>query len=231
MFTRTVERLLTNDSNDKMQYCRSHGESMPSGEVLKEVVKLVRAVIFPGYFGDSTLSDYTMGYRAGVMIERIYELLCKQIEAGLSLGTTVIKNPSERAAEIALSFVDYLPQLRAELALDVEAAYNGDPAATGMAEVIFSYPGLFAITVYRLAHRLYVLNVPMIPRIMTEYAHSITGIDIHPGATIGKNFFIGNNRCKRRIRARNDVHVVVLLFEVVARAKHHAQRCRNGAIV
>lgn len=190
VFTRTVERLLTNDSNDKMQYCRSHGESMPSGEVLKEVVELVRAVIFPGYFGDSTFSDYTMGYRAGVMIERIYELLCKQIEAGLSLGTTVIKNPSERAAEIALSFVDYLPQLRAELALDVEAAYNGDPAATGFGEIISCYPVVKAMCNYRMAHKLHESGVPLIPRIITELAHCETGIDIHPGAKIGRSFTI-----------------------------------------
>ena len=89
-----------------------------------------------------------------------------------------------------MEFFRQIPKVRAMVQTDLEAAYEGDPAATGMAEIIFAYPGLFAITVYRLAHVLYTLQVPMLPRIMSEHAHSITGIDIHPGATIGKNFFI-----------------------------------------
>lgn len=190
VFAQTVERLLTNDSSEKLQYIRRHGESMPSGKVLGEVVELVRAVIFPGYFGDSTHSDYTMRYRAGVIIERIYELLCKQVEAGLSFGGEDIEAPASRASEITLAFIDYLPQLRAELALDVEATYNGDPAATGFGEIISCYPVIKAVCNYRMAHRLYSLGVPLIPRIITELAHSETGIDIHPGAQIGRSFTI-----------------------------------------
>ena len=94
------------------------------------------------------------------------------------------------AQQVALDFFRQIPAVRAMVQTDLQAAYDGDPAATGMAEIVFAYPGLFAITVYRLAHVLYTLNVPMLPRIMTEHAHSITGIDIHPGATVGKFFFI-----------------------------------------
>jgi serine O-acetyltransferase len=96
----------------------------------------------------------------------------------------------EQAQRLSLEFLGRIPQVRAVVQTDVEAAYDGDPAATSMDEIIFCYPGLFAITVYRLAHRLHALDVPTIPRIMTEYAHSVTGIDIHPGATIGAYFFI-----------------------------------------
>ena len=100
------------------------------------------------------------------------------------------KEAREKAEQIAVQFLERIPAIRGMLAKDVQAAYDGDPAAFNTDEVIFSYPGVFAITVNRVAHELFLLKVPMIPRIMTEYAHSITGIDIHPGATIGKHFFI-----------------------------------------
>jgi serine O-acetyltransferase len=119
------------------------------------------------------------------MIEDVMFNLSRQI-------AKVIKedDAEENARELCLEFLRRIPAVRAIVQTDLQAAYDGDPAATGKAEVVFSYPGLFAITVYRLAHELYTLNVPMIPRIMTEHAHSVTGIDIHPGATIGEYFFI-----------------------------------------
>lgn len=192
IFNRTVERLSVNENNDIEQICLRHGEPMPSGKVLGELVELVRAVMFPGYFGDSKYNDYTLSYRTGVLIERIYILLCNQISAGLSLGTEGLETEERKthSEEIALAFIDYLPQLRQELTMDVEAAYNGDPAATGFCEVISCYPVIKAVCNYRMAHKLYTLGVPLIPRIITEIAHSETGIDIHPGAQIGNYFTI-----------------------------------------
>ena len=108
----------------------------------------------------------------------------------LNQQIALVLQDTEKSQEICLEFFRSIPKVRALVQTDLQAAYDGDPAASGKEEIVYSYPGLFAITVYRLAHVLQVLGVPMIPRIMTEYAHSVTGIDIHPGATIGENFFI-----------------------------------------
>ena len=161
---------------------RMEGDNQPDKDTIIDVIEKLRRIVYPGYFRDKTYRIYNAKHNLSMMIEDVMYNLSRQMALVL---------PAERDAEkLCLDFLSRIPQIREMAQTDLQAAYDGDPAATGMAEIIFSYPGLFAITVYRLAHELYVLNVPMIPRIMTEYAHCVTGIDIHPGATIGKFFFI-----------------------------------------
>ena len=158
----------------------------PDKDVIIDIIEKLRRIVFPGYFRDKTYRIYNAKHNLSMLIEDVMCNLSEQMALVLQDTDT----PQADAKKLCLTFLSRIPAVRAMVQTDLQAAYDGDPAATGMAEVIFSYPGLFAITVYRLAHELYVLNVPMIPRIMTEHAHSITGIDIHPGATVGKNFFI-----------------------------------------
>lgn len=172
------------------------GEAIPSWKTLSKIVELARAVLFPGYFGKSSVHSQTIHYHIGVDIEEIFRLLSGQIQAGLCFGQTdcehhLCEKPCKAKAEqIAADFISCLPGIRQILATDVEAAYLGDPAATCTGEIICCYPALRAVTNYRIAHELYKLHVPLIPRIITEMAHSETGIDIHPGAQIGHHFSI-----------------------------------------
>ena len=159
--------------------------SQPDKDLIIDMIEKLRRIVFPGYFREKNYRIYNAKHNLSMLIEDVMFNLSKQISLVLE-G----EDRMEAGKELCLQFLGRIPAVREMVQTDLQAAYDGDPAATGMAEVIFSYPGLYAITVYRLAHELYTLNVPMIPRIMTEYAHSITGIDIHPGATIGKNFFI-----------------------------------------
>ncbi len=156
-------------------------------------------VLYPGYRQREGLHRGNIGYYIGDLVDRLHDQLTEQI--GRALRHEAVRDGLVGDCENAedyealgqaktLLFLDRLPELRAVLATDVQAAYDGDPACQGADEVIFCYPGLEAITVYRLAHLLYELNIPFIPRMMTEWAHSRTGIDIHPGATIGPSFFI-----------------------------------------
>lgn len=168
--------------------------NMLNKEIIIEVAEKVRSVLFPGFFEKRKVRSENVQYLVGEHVEFIQYHLRKQVakaigsdESGRDLSWEEVEACTE---EIVDTFLSRIPQMREYLSTDVEAALNGDPAASSTDEVIFSYPGLFAVTIYRIAHELYLLKVPMIPRIMTEYAHSITGIDIHPGATIGKYFFI-----------------------------------------
>ena len=170
---------------DRMEYFRQ-----PDKDVIIDIIEKLRRIVFPGYFRDKTYRIYNAKHNLSMLIEDVMFNLTQQVSRVLQGEGRTAQEAQEKAQEIGLSFFKQIPQVREMVQTDLQAAYDGDPAATGMAELIFSYPGLFAITVYRLAHVLYTLNVPMIPRIMTEHAHSITGIDIHPGATIGKFFFI-----------------------------------------
>ena len=186
------------DSNSYQGLLREHneGDLLPSVDKLQEIVKLVRMILFPGYFGTSELNTLTVNYHIGVYVERLFHLLTEQIQAGLSFGQTnngtILKAgcTSEYAADIASVVISKFPELRTILATDVEAAYYGDPAATCFGEIIYCYPVIRALTNYRLAHEIYLHGVPLIPRIITEMAHSETGIDIHPGAQIGHHFTI-----------------------------------------
>ena len=154
----------------------------PDKDIIIDMLGKLRRIIFPGYFTEKTYRIYNAKHNLSMLIEDVMFNLNQQV--GLVMGN------QQEAERICLAFFRAIPQVRALVQTDLQAAYDGDPAASGKDEVIFSYPGLFAITVYRLAHVLYTLGVPMIPRIMTEHAHSVTGIDIHPGATVGEYFFI-----------------------------------------
>lgn len=156
--------------------------------VIDIIYKLLR-IAYPGYFRDKSYRIYNARHNLSMLIEDVMYNLNKQIAIVLR-GQMDEQQAESRAQEISLQFFRAIPSVRAVSQTDVEAFYDGDPAAYSTDEIIFCYPGLFAITVYRLAHVLYTLGVPMLPRIMTEHAHSVTGIDINPGATIGNYFFI-----------------------------------------
>ena len=162
----------------------------PDKDVVIDIIEKLRRIVFPGYFKDKNYRIYNAKHNLSMLIEDVMYNLNQQIVLVFRNTGMEEQAAQEKAQEVCLAFFQKIPQVRALVQTDLEASYEGDPAATGMAEIIFAYPGLFAITVYRLAHELYVLGVPMLPRIMTEHAHSITGIDIHPGATVGKYFFI-----------------------------------------
>lgn len=168
--------------------------SLPSLDILGELVTLIRSVLFPGYFGDARINSESLPYHIGVNVDKIILLLRKQIKAGLCFEKMAADLEPAKinriAEEKALAFVQQLPEIREKLYTDIVASYNGDPAAKSFGEVIFCYPGIRAISSYRIAHALLKLEVPLIPRIISEMAHSETGIDIHPGATIGKYFAI-----------------------------------------
>ncbi len=188
----TIQELAATDSLQGMFHEHRDGAPLPSGPVLNEIIELCRAILFPGFYGNSNLNSKTLNYHIGVNVERLYHLLSEQIMAGLcfALGPEEQNCPCERADQLAAEFITKLPGMRQVLATDVEAAYNGDPAATSRGEIISCYPVIKAITNYRIAHELLLQGVPLIPRIITEMAHSETGIDIHPAATIGHHFTI-----------------------------------------
>jgi len=160
----------------------------PDKEVITDVIRKLLRIVYPGYFRERSFRMYNAKHHLSMLIEDVMYNLNKQIQ--LVLQANGHEQPEEKAQEVCLAFFEQIPRIRALIQTDVQAAFDGDPAATSKDEVIFCYPGLYAISVYRLAHVLYALGVPMIPRIMTEHAHGVTGIDIHPGAEIGDYFFI-----------------------------------------
>ena len=168
--------------------------NMVNKEILIDVLEEIRKIIFPGFFDQNRLRSEYMKYLLGERVEFVQYHLKKQIARALGNAEgyeqCLQEELSAKADEIVEKFLEKIPEIREYLYTDVQAAYDGDPAAYSTDEVIFSYPGIFTITVYRVAHELVKLGVPLIPRIMTEYAHSLTGIDINPGAEIGKYFCI-----------------------------------------
>lgn len=191
----TIEKLSDEDSYKQLFHAYRDEETLPSGEVLKEIVDLCRAILFPGYYGKARVSIQTIRFHIGVNIQSLHSLLSRQIFAGLRFDEAACDTcPSSefqaRAERLSAGFIASLPQMREILATDINATYRGDPAAENIGEVIFCYPGFRAIVNYRIAHQLYLLGVPFIPRMITEMAHSETGIDIHPGARIGHHFSI-----------------------------------------
>jgi len=167
---------------------------LPNRDAIVEIMGELRQLVFPGYFGQLALTRENVRYHVGALLVRLAEQLGEQIYHFLcyaeSEGRGTAKPSMRRSAQLAERFLRRIPAVREMLALDAQAAYDGDPAAKSIDEVIYCYPGFYAITVYRLAHELLRLGVPLMPRIMTEHAHSVTGTDIHPGATIGRSFFI-----------------------------------------
>ena len=187
-----VRELSDIDSLGSMFHEHRDGAPLPSGPALQEIVDLSRAILFPGFYGNSNLNSKTLKFHIGVNVERLYQLLSEQILAGLCFvqGKDEPMCPVQEAQHLATEFISRLPELRRILATDIEAAYNGDPAATSRGEIISCYPVIKAVANYRIAHELLLLGVPLIPRIISEMAHSETGIDIHPAATIGHHFTI-----------------------------------------
>ena len=169
---------------------RIERENMLSKETIIELVERMRRLLFPGFFDNGKIRSEYIKFIVGEHLEFIQYNLKKQIANALGGGECDRADIQEKADGITKAFMTKIPKIREYLATDVQAAFDGDPAAECTDEIIFSYPGLLAITVYRIAHELHILKVPMLPRIMTEYAHSVTGIDIHPGAEIGQYFFI-----------------------------------------
>lgn len=168
-------------------------KKLPNRSVIIGILKDLRRVMFPGYFGDENITVVPPDHFIGERVSHIYDNLQKQIILALHYNDqegTPVAEIEEKADQICAQFFRRLPWVHEMLLKDVEAGYDGDPAAKSREDVIISYPGLYAIFVYRIAHEFYVQDVPLIPRIMTEYAHSRTGIDINSGATIGEYFFI-----------------------------------------
>lgn len=192
-----VDKLSQPQSYEGLYHHNPEGQALPSEQAVREFIALVRSTIFPGYYSSSSLHDSTITYHLGVAVERMHRVLAKQIlyslcfaEQEICKGESCNSEQEYKSLNIAGAFISYLPELRRMLALDVEAAYQGDPAAESIGEIICCYPSLKAITYHRIAHKLYELQVPLLPRIISEIAHSETGIDIHPAARIGESFFI-----------------------------------------
>lgn len=172
-------------------YIPVHQKATPSVKALVELMELLRKALYPGFFGEEREAPPELvPYHLGIYLERIYDILETQIFNGLRFETAGQDDSRERAAGIAIGFINRLPRLKSLLSTDVKAILDGDPAAKSPSEIIFCYPGVYAIFHQRVAHELYRLGVPVIPRIITEMAHSRTGIDIHPGAQIGEYFSI-----------------------------------------
>lgn len=157
---------------------------LPDRQAVILLIKDIRRLIFPAYYGEAALMSLAPEDYAALLLERIEKQLFRQI------ALTLPEEQEDRAAELAAEMVTRLPKIARMVQLDLEATFDGDPAAGSREEILFSYPGLFAILVYRVAHELYEMKIPILPRMMSEYAHSHTGIDIHPGAQIGDHFFI-----------------------------------------
>ena len=166
---------------------------MPSRNGVIEILKDMRNIMFPGYFTDGAQTSTDASYFIGNTVLRVEEKLSRQVRLAFHFrdeGEMSEEDIDKRTSEVCSSMLCKLPSIQKMLYKDIQAAFDGDPAAQSKEEIIYSYPGFFAIWVYRIAHELYNMDVPLIPRIMTEYAHSRTGVDINAGATIGEYFFI-----------------------------------------
>ena len=167
---------------------------IPSKDEIISILATLQDLLFPGFFGKQELTSQTLEYHLGSEMIQVYEALSAQISRSIRhecrRADNICLKCIDKGREEAITFIEKLPELRRILSRDVMAHYDGDPAAKSLDEIVFSYPGLYAIFVYRVAHELFLREIPLMPRIMTEHAHSLTGIDINPGATIGSDFFI-----------------------------------------
>lgn len=182
------------DCSDRECYTHVDYEPIPSKECVVEIIDSVREILFPGYFTRGKLDPvnlrYSMGQSTATLFDMLSEQICRSIRHDCFRYNQTCSECEEQGHRVALKLLEDIPAIRKTLATDVRASYDGDPAAKSYDEIIFSYPGIFAVTVYRVAHKLSQYGVPLLPRIMTEHAHSVTGIDIHPGADIGESFVI-----------------------------------------
>ena len=189
-----INNILNDYKNEKRFINRMKLFEQPDTDKIKDILSKLIKIVFPGYFREKYYRFYNLSSQLTVLIEDVIYNLEKQMIIALKQSPQYAGKSNEEveagAHRTVLEFLSNIPKVREYIETDVEATFDGDPAAYNMNEIVLSYPGLYAITVNRIAHELYVLGVPLIPRIMTEHAHSITGIDIHPGTTIGKYFFI-----------------------------------------
>ncbi len=189
-----VTRKIIESCNE--QKCNRHVdyEPIPSKDSVLNITEKLMEIIYPGYFNPEKLDPVNLNYHIGQGVTQLYMLLSEQVINSIRHDcmryNLTCRECIDSGYDITLKVMEAIPALRDILATDVQAAYDGDPAARSYDEIIFSYPGIYAITIYRVAHLLYKFNVPLLPRIMTEHAHGQTGIDIHPGAEIGERFVI-----------------------------------------
>jgi serine O-acetyltransferase len=180
--------------DDKECYTHIDYDPIPSKDSVVAIIEKSREILFPGFFSKERLDPVNLRYGMGQAVSVLFDMVSEQISNCIRHDcfrySQECSDCADRGNKIALEFLEAIPSIRKILATDVKAAYEGDPAAKSFDEIIFSYPGLFAIMVYRLANNLFRNGVPLLPRIMTEYAHNLTGIDIHPGAEIGESFVI-----------------------------------------
>ena len=180
--------------NDRECYTHVDYEPIPSRECVIEIIDRLREILFPGYFTRGKLDPVNLRYSMGKSAATLFDMLAEQISLSIRHDCFRYDQPcsdcEEQGHRLALHLLEEIPSIRKIMASDVAASYEGDPAAKSYDEIIFSYPGIYAMAVYRVAHKLFEFGVPLLPRIMTEYAHSVTGIDIHPGAEIGERFVI-----------------------------------------
>ena len=189
-----IVKLILSDLNGGKNIDAENIENNPDKTEVRQIVHHLSRLVFPGFFRDRTFKLYNLKNSVAVTVEDTFYHLQKQVKLALDFcklrGTMTEDDREKESYRICRVFFEKLPEVRAKVETDLLAAYDGDPAACCLEEIILAYPGIMATTVYRLAHELYLLRVPVIPRLMTEYAHSETGVDIHPGATIGESFFI-----------------------------------------
>jgi serine O-acetyltransferase len=185
-----VEKLLASYAATESHVAHLDRQPLPSSAMVVQILETLRELLFPGFFGTQGLAGERLRARVVTKMSEVEEALTEQIRRAFAHRGAVDKSADKTPEEIVRAFLLDLPRIRRTLALDVQAAYDGDPVASSLDEVISSYPSVNAVTAYRLAHVLHKLNVPLIPRMMTEHAHASTGIDIHPATIIGEAFFI-----------------------------------------
>jgi serine O-acetyltransferase len=186
---KTVKNLLRNDA-DEYRYIPEPKHQLPNINRIEEIANLVKSIIFPGFFGDTEICETTRKDYIQLHVDRLFTLLNEQIYTSICFPNNGAGDMEQLSSKLTLTFIDRLPEIKRLLATDVKAVYDGDPAATNYEEVIFCYPAIRAMINYRIAHELLIMGIPVLPRIITELAHSSTGIDIHPGAKIGEYFSI-----------------------------------------
>ncbi|MDR2139225.1 MAG: serine acetyltransferase [Tannerella sp.] len=189
---KTVERHMRHVPDEITFISQKSGRPLPCPEKLKRIVDLTKEIVFPGFFSESTVHPLNQRCYIGTLLDHLHVLLKEQIANDLYCfaETEEVSNTDDRAPELALAFLERLPEIRRLLYTDVKAMFNNDPAAKSFGEVVICYPSIQAMVHYRIAHELLLLGIPVLPRIITELAHSAIGIDIHPGARIGEYFSI-----------------------------------------
>ncbi|MFQ5485106.1 MAG: serine O-acetyltransferase, partial [Desulfobacterales bacterium] len=189
-----IAEKIIDSCNEKECYTHIDFEPIPSKDSVVEIITRLQETLFPGYFTREKLDPVNLGYNIGqsvsILFDMISEQICRSIRHDCLRYNQVCSDCAEQGNKYALVLLKSIPSIRRTLATDIQATFEGDPAAKSYDEIIFSYPGIFAIMVYRVAHLLFEHGIPLLPRIMTEHAHSLTGIDIHPGAQIGERFVI-----------------------------------------